>query len=208
MENNYNSYSSNDQKNYISENHKYDYNYDIYYIKDKELKNIINSNNNIQEFLNNYDKTRIHNDNPTNHKPDQYDNSLVYDDKLNVIIKKIEEASNKKVIKIGMNEEVPIYYKNKSIVYILCIFSKDENDPYFYIGISDNISERIKCHTRNLLNNKNLLKNPKKNNLLNYKYDWTKFYILLFHVDNKMVASKYEKDLSNLLKNNYNILSK
>ncbi|CZT99761.1 hypothetical protein PFAG_06073 [Plasmodium falciparum Santa Lucia] len=208
MENNYNSYSSNDQKNYISENHKYDYNYDIDYIKDKELKNIINSNNNIQEFLNNYDKTRIHNDNPTNHKPDQYDNSLVYDDKLNVIIKKIEEASNKKVIKIGMNEEVPIYYKNKSIVYILCIFSKDENDPYFYIGISDNISERIKCHTRNLLNNKNLLKNPKKNNLLNYKYDWTKFYILLFHVDNKMVASKYEKDLSNLLKNNYNILSK
>lgn len=180
MENNYNSYSSNDQKNYISENHKYDYNYDIDYIKDKELKNIINSNNNIQEFLNNYDKTRIHNDNPTNHKPDQYDNSLVYDDKLNVIIKKIEEASNKKVIKIGMNEEVPIYYKNKSIVYILCIFSKDENDPYFYIGISDNISERIKCHTRNLLNNKNLLKNPKKNNLLNYKYDWTKFYILLF----------------------------
>ncbi|SOV18620.1 DNA mismatch repair protein, putative [Plasmodium sp. gorilla clade G2] len=209
MENNYNnSYISNHQKHYISENQKYDNNYDMDFIKDKELNNIINSNNNIQEFLNNYDKTRIYNENLNNNNLEQYDNSIIYDNKLNVIIKKIEEASNKKVIKIGMNEEVPIYYKNKSIVYILCIFSKNENDPYFYIGISDNISERIKCHTRNLLNNKNLLKNPKKNNLLNYKYDWTKFYILLFHVDNKMIASKYEKELSNLLKDNYNILSK
>ncbi|VWU48220.1 DNA mismatch repair protein, putative [Hepatocystis sp. ex Piliocolobus tephrosceles] len=136
-------------------------------------------------------------------------NNKIYEKELNNIINKIEKAFCKKISKIEMNEDTPIFFKNKSIVYILTIFTKKENKPYFYIGISDNISERLKRHTRNLLNNKSLLKNPKKNTLLNYKIDLNVFYTLLFHVDNKIIAAKYEKELTNLLKmNRYNIISK
>ncbi|KMZ83966.1 hypothetical protein PVBG_01045 [Plasmodium vivax Brazil I] len=127
---------------------------------------------------------------------------------LTVAMEQIEEAVKRKVFKIAMNEDVPIFFKNKSVVYILCIFAKEKKKPYFYIGISDNISERLKCHTRNLLNNKNLLKNEKKNSILNYKFDMDSFYTLLFHVENKMFASKYERELSDLLKGGYDILSK
>ncbi|CAA9990553.1 DNA mismatch repair protein, putative [Plasmodium knowlesi strain H] len=127
---------------------------------------------------------------------------------LTLAIEQIEDAVKRKVFKIEMNEDVPIFFKNKSVVYILCIFSQKKKKPYFYIGISDNISERLKCHTRNLLKNKNLLKNEKKNNILNYKFDMDSFYTLLFHVENKMFASKYERELSDLLKNGYDILSK
>ncbi|KJP88533.1 hypothetical protein AK88_01812 [Plasmodium fragile] len=127
---------------------------------------------------------------------------------LTVAMEQIEDAVKRKVFKIAMNEDVPIFFKNKSVVYILCIFAQKKKKPYFYIGISDNISERLKCHTRNLLNNKNLLKNEKKNNILNYKFDMDSFYTLLFHVENKMFASKYERELSDLLKDGYDILSK
>ncbi|EUD65832.1 hypothetical protein C922_03815 [Plasmodium inui San Antonio 1] len=127
---------------------------------------------------------------------------------LTAAMEQIEDAVKRKVFKIAMNEDVPIFFKNKSVVYILCIFAQTKKKPYFYIGISDNISERLKCHTRNLLNKRNLLKNEKKNNILNYKFDMDSFYTLLFHVENKMFASKYERELSDLLKREYDILSK
>ncbi|GAW83160.1 DNA mismatch repair protein [Plasmodium gonderi] len=132
----------------------------------------------------------------------------IYEKELNRTIEQIEDVVKKKLFKIGMNEDVPIFFKNKSVVYILCIFAKKREKPYFYIGISDNISERIKCHTRNLLNNKNLLKKEKKNNILNYKFDMNAFYTLLFPVENKLLASKYERELSDFMKTSYDILSK
>ncbi|CRG95575.1 DNA mismatch repair protein, putative [Plasmodium gallinaceum] len=191
-------------------------------MQDKELQNLINYDIIKKELFINDNKENINdsqidkNGDENNNKSfndisneilDEKNNYEIYESELNIAIKKIEQISKKKILKIGMNEEIPIYFKNKSIVYILCIFAKNEKRPYFYIGISDNISERIKCHSRNLLNNKNLLKNAKKNNILNYKFDLNIFYTLLFHVENKKIASKYEKELTILLKKDYDLIS-
>ncbi|SBS89916.1 DNA mismatch repair protein, putative [Plasmodium malariae] len=187
------------KKNYIRKN-------------SKEKTNVSNLKNYDMEVSRNDDACQLRKDRTNavlgEAVPEYYENCENHEKELNIAIEKIERAANRKVVKIGMNEDIPISFKNKSIVYILCIFAKNKNKPYFYIGISDNISERIKCHTRNLLNSKNLLKNEKRNNILNYKYDMNVFYTLIFQVDNKMLASKYEKELSDLLKRNYDIISK
>ncbi|SCP06355.1 DNA mismatch repair protein, putative [Plasmodium ovale] len=135
-------------------------------------------------------------------------NGECYEEEVVAAIEKIESAVGRKLTKVEMNEDVPIFFKDKSIVYILCIFAKGEKKPFIYIGISDNISDRLKLHRRNLRNNKNLLKKPKKNSILNYRFNFCALYTLLFHVENKMVAANYEKELSLFLKSDYDILSK
>ncbi|SBT79012.1 DNA mismatch repair protein, putative [Plasmodium ovale] len=139
---------------------------------------------------------------------DERRNGECYEEEVVAAIEKIESAVGRKLTKVEMNEDVPIFFKDKSIVYILCIFARGEKKPFIYIGISDNISDRLKMHRRNLRNNKNLLKNPKKNSILNYKFNFCALYTLLFHVENKMVAANYEKELSLFLKSDYDILSK
>ncbi|CAD2093879.1 DNA mismatch repair protein, putative [Plasmodium vinckei lentum] len=141
-----------------------------------------------------------------------YEFEKYYESEIQIAINMIENFMGKKIMYVRMDEDVPIFFKNKSIVYILCIFENAKNvekkKPYLYIGISDNISERIKYHTKNLLKNKSLLRNEKKNNILNYKYNMTQFYTLLFNVENKNIAAKYEKELTEFLKNSYDIISK
>ncbi|CRH04081.1 DNA mismatch repair protein, putative [Plasmodium relictum] len=217
--------------NDINENnlkqHKFDdIKNDLDLMQDKEMQNLMNNdivkkdlfmNNNEENINSSQINKNVNGNNKSNNNnsfKEIFDDVLCeknnyesYEEELNIAIKKIEKASSKKILKIGMNEEIPIYFKNKSIVYILCIFAKNEKKPYFYIGISDNISERIKCHSRNLLNNKNLLKNEKKNSILNYKFHLNTFYTLLFHVESKKIASKYEKELSLFLKKYYNVIS-
>ncbi|ETB59420.1 hypothetical protein, variant [Plasmodium yoelii 17X] len=181
-------------------------NHNSYMIKENNLDE--------KEFEKNKEKPIIYKDNNLiNINNDEFwEYEKYYESEIQVAIKTIENLIGKKIMYVRMDEDIPIFFKNKSIVYILCIFENfkkvEKKKPYFYIGISDNISERIKYHTKNLLKNKSLLRNEKKNNILNYKYNMTQFYTLLFNVENKNIAAKYEKQLTEFLKNSYDIISK
>ncbi|GAB68637.1 hypothetical protein PCYB_135110 [Plasmodium cynomolgi strain B] len=51
---------------------------------------------------------------------------------LTVAMEQIEDAVKRKVFKIAMNEDVPIFFKNKSVVYILCIFAKKKKTLFLH----------------------------------------------------------------------------